>query len=344
MNTRKQRTLEELQWLQQWLPGDITYQNGIQVLRVKENLGEGEVRCVCFDEGLMAMEFDIVLNENRDIKMDRSVGGLIYFLYCFTGNCFHKFEGIERLSKLEELQTAVVSNMQETASTLRIVKGERLVLNLIQLNKDMYQQNFDSKDDRSYGKTIAMLDTFDENPGFFQLGRINLEIAELIKLLENAKYVNELSTLMQFEGICHLILAKQIEQFNIDLLYGSEPTSGLSKNSLKMITEIGDFVKNYPEIQHSVDSLCRKSGLSAAKMQKGFKYIYHMTVGEFIRDCRLVKGEHLIRTTDMNVSEVVYAIGFTSRSYFCKIFKAKYRCSPKAYKNMVFNERYSVKA
>ena len=36
--------------------------------------------------------------------------------------------------------------------------------------------------------------------------------------------------------------------------------------------------------------------------------------------------------TDLNISEVVYSIGFTSRSYFCKIFRQKYGCSPREYK------------
>ncbi|MDX1318460.1 MAG: AraC family transcriptional regulator, partial [Xanthomarina gelatinilytica] len=40
----------------------------------------------------------------------------------------------------------------------------------------------------------------------------------------------------------------------------------------------------------------------------------------------------LIKNTDMNISEVVYTIGLTSRSYFSKIFKEKYNCSPKDYK------------
>nr|WP_313790335.1 AraC family transcriptional regulator [Allomuricauda sp.] len=38
-------------------------------------------------------------------------------------------------------------------------------------------------------------------------------------------------------------------------------------------------------------------------------------------------------TTEMNISEVVYSIGFTSRSYFSKIFKERYGLSPSEFKN-----------
>ena len=56
------------------------------------------------------------------------------------------------------------------------------------------------------------------------------------------------------------------------------------------------------------------------------------TVTEYIREVRIKKAEDLLKNTDMNISQVVYTIGLTSRSYFSKIFKEKYNCSPKDYK------------
>jgi AraC-like DNA-binding protein len=47
---------------------------------------------------------------------------------------------------------------------------------------------------------------------------------------------------------------------------------------------------------------------------------------------RVEKGEELIKTSDMNISQIVYSVGFSSRSYFSKIFRQKYNCSPKEYK------------
>ncbi|MCB0387243.1 MAG: helix-turn-helix transcriptional regulator, partial [Winogradskyella sp.] len=73
-------------------------------------------------------------------------------------------------------------------------------------------------------------------------------------------------------------------------------------------------------------------GLSPSKLQEGFKLMHGHTVTEYIREVRIKKAEELIKNTDMNISEVVYTIGLTSRSYFSKIFKEKYNCSPKDYK------------
>ena len=59
--------------------------------------------------------------------------------------------------------------------------------------------------------------------------------------------------------------------------------------------------------------------------------MHGVTVTKYIRHTRILAAEHVIKTTDLNISEVVYSIGLTSRSYFSKIFKKKYNCSPKDY-------------
>ena len=73
--------------------------------------------------------------------------------------------------------------------------------------------------------------------------------------------------------------------------------------------------------------------MSPAKLQEGFKLLHNRTVSDFIRNVRVETAEHLIKTTDLNISEIVYTVGLTSRSYFSKIFKQKYKCSPKYYQD-----------
>jgi len=44
-----------------------------------------------------------------------------------------------------------------------------------------------------------------------------------------------------------------------------------------------------------------------------------------------------MNTSDLNISQIVYSIGFTSRSYFTKIFKEKYVLAPNEYKRQIPN-------
>ncbi|MFS4448206.1 helix-turn-helix transcriptional regulator [Maribacter sp. 2307UL18-2] len=344
MLTRKKIAMRELKELQRFLKGEVLNENGVQVLKIHHSIGEGKVQCICFDDGLIAMEFDILIRENKTIHLNDEKQSMAYFLYCLQGNCLHQFKEDAIITKLEELQTAVVSNDSDLQSRLLIRKDERLILNLIRIDTEKYMKKIKSDYEGFDAKTISLLDSFKANQGYFHLGKINLEIGELIKMLEKAKYVDDLSTLMQFEGICHLILAKQIRQFKFEMEFGKTSASTLLKKELKEISEISDFIRESPELQHSIATLCTKSGLSASKLQQGFRFLNNMTVGEFIRETRLKMAEELLRTSEMNVSEVVYSIGFTSRSYFCKIFKAKYRCNPKQYKQNLVSTVVKEKA
>jgi signal transduction histidine kinase/ligand-binding sensor domain-containing protein/DNA-binding response OmpR family regulator len=55
------------------------------------------------------------------------------------------------------------------------------------------------------------------------------------------------------------------------------------------------------------------------------------TVNEFINNIRLKKAIQLLLNEDFNITEVAEAVGFTSQSYFSRIFAKNYGYSPKDY-------------
>ena len=57
--------------------------------------------------------------------------------------------------------------------------------------------------------------------------------------------------------------------------------------------------------------------------------MFGRSVINYIRDIRLEKSVELLRNSNFTISEIVYDIGLKNRSYFSKIFKQKYRLSPK---------------
>ena len=335
MEIRRKYAYEELLHLKTNIEGDVVNKKNLQFLELDGAIGSGQINCVFLDQGLMAMEFDLELEEDRIFSPNWVGNDVVYLVYCLKGNCFHKFKGNELINKLEELQTAVLFNDTKHKSEFIFKKGDRLILNCIRIDLKKIE-NLEKTEELTLGESMeSLLNSYNMKLGNFHLGKFNLEIGEQIKMLENAKFADSVSSLIYFQGVCHIILAKQLEQFKLDLENGETLSTSLLKRELELIGEVGDFINNYPEVQHSVKSIISKSGLSASKLQAGFKFMHNMTLGEYIRLVRLDKAEQLLRTTDLNISEVVYTIGFTSRSYFCKIFKKKYRCSPKAYKKKV---------
>ncbi|WP_431242131.1 helix-turn-helix domain-containing protein [Flavobacterium sp. P21] len=163
------------------------------------------------------------------------------------------------------------------------------------------------------------------------MGSYNLKIANKIEQLNAVTQTGIVRNLLK-EGILKIILAMEIQQHSDDLNAFSKDSNCLTLKEMEEIKELSEFIKSSPEEPFTIKSLSKKSGLSPNKLQEGFKMIHDRTVNDYITHMRVLKAEILMRTSDLNISEIVYCIGFTSRSYFSKIFKQKFNCGPKEYK------------
>jgi AraC-like DNA-binding protein len=163
------------------------------------------------------------------------------------------------------------------------------------------------------------------------IGSYNLKIKEQINQLEAISKKGIVRGLL-IEGFVHIILALELTQYSEDQEKLKYDRGSLTTNEMLRVAEISELIKKNPGGALCVAELSRHSRLSPAKLQEGFKLMHGKTVSDYIRQVRVLKAEELIKHTDLNISEVVYSIGFTSRSYFSKIFKQKFNCSPKQYK------------
>lgn len=83
---------------------------------------------------------------------------------------------------------------------------------------------------------------------------------------------------------------------------------------------------------YGVDDLCHDLGMSRMNMYRRFQTFSATTPSEYIRNFRLARAADHLRHTDQSVTEIAYAVGFTSPQYFAKCFKEVYGVSPKQYK------------
>lgn len=162
-----------------------------------------------------------------------------------------------------------------------------------------------------------------------RISRPNLVLCDRVAEIKNnnKKYHDKLIALGYANIILGIALNQAIAAKNGT--YGR--SSSLSDREIRSIQELIEEINERPSYDYSVNYLARKAGISIPKLQTGFKEMQKMTVANYIRDVRLKKSEELLKSSDMNVSEIVYSIGFSSRSYFSRIFKGKYNCSPSDY-------------
>lgn len=332
MKLNNETLLKELEGLKKYLNSTLVHENGVYSLSMDSSKGTGSMKGINFNRCMTTITYDLNLISDLVLPLNFAKGNMMYFLYCLEGQCLININNKDGKISLNPLQTAVIRDQGDKNIELLIKNDRRFLLNVIAINKTLYHKNFKENFHGLDGELNQLIRSFDKIDKTYHLGRYNLEIGEYVKQLQDQKEVNDISSFLQYEGLSNLILAKQIIQF-----YGDKNncanTTGLNSSELETIGEVSDFIRNYPEVQHSIKSLSARSSMSPNKLQEGFKFMHGRTVSDYIRSIRIEKAAHLIKNTDMNISEVVYTIGLTSRSYFCKIFKNKYHCSPKQYKN-----------
>lgn len=340
MEKRKQRAYDELDRLSLHVKGQIDEERDNYILKVDEEAGTGDIKCINFDDGLFVIEFNLNLLEDTYLPLFSENNQAIYFLYCFQGNSFYTTQHNNHFVKLNELQTAIVKSGNDFAGGLVLKANSDINLNLLRIDTDTYFKKHAKNPTFIAQKLKSFLVDLNRQHNLVHLGQLNFEIADYVKKMSKARYADTLCELLYFEGICILILASHIDQYKAET-NGKVNSTKLIKREIQKIMDLADRIGNQPEVQYTVESLSKDSGLAAAKLQEGFKFLYQRTVADFVRNARLEMAERLLKETDMNISEVVYSVGLTSRSYFCKIFKQKFNCNPKSYKsknNLVVNE------
>lgn len=74
--------------------------------------------------------------------------------------------------------------------------------------------------------------------------------------------------------------------------------------------------------------LCRAAKLSNTQVNRKLKALTGRTPSQFIRVIRLERAKELLQTTDLNISEIAYDVGFNDPNYFSRTFLEEFGYPP----------------
>lgn len=306
--------------------GSVSSYDNERILEFDNDFGAGTITGIQLDGGLSFLQYDVCLRKELKIETDPTPLNPIYFMYCLKGNVKQSFASSTSTAVLDEFQTAILGGAGD-ATEILFPAVQRVKLCIIRVIDDSAIQ-----DTKTLKQQMYSLFSKGKEESLRYFGTYNLRIGEQLAQIGKINQRGLVKKLL-VEGILNLTLAMEIEHLKTDLQGDQNPTGSLTKHELNSIKEISRKIEKHPEIQYSIKSICTECGLSASKLQEGFKLLHDKTVSDFIRNERLNTAERLISTTDMNISEIVYTVGLSSRSYFSKIFKRRYKCSPKMYQD-----------
>ncbi|RNL87249.1 AraC family transcriptional regulator [Sinomicrobium pectinilyticum] len=299
----------------------LSYNNQVGKIRIKESV---------IKKGLVFSHYRVCFNQDTTYKVFTEEKRCFLFAYSVKGQLFHKISSLgNKEEHLDEFQTEILHIKAENILQYHFKEKQPydffvICLYDIDLLRSRLKQETSPDGKETFRSFLNKTHTYN------YIGSYNLMIADYARRLRHIA-ITDLSKHLLFEGIVNIIISLKIQQFIEDERNKEKTAGSLNKRECREIHKLSEFIYENPEKQYTVEYLCSISGLAPCKLQEGFKEMHNRTVADFIRNVRVEKAERLISSTDLNISEVVYSIGFASRSYFSKIFKRKYNCSPKFY-------------
>lgn len=119
--------------------------------------------------------------------------------------------------------------------------------------------------------------------------------------------------------------------FRQNLTFGERKgaVSSIDKTFIEKFRQVVE--ENILESDLNVDEIGQRLGLSRVQLYRKIKSLTNYPPNELIRIIRLKAAEQEMLTSDKTISEIAYATGFSSPSYFTKCFREYFNESPSDY-------------
>ncbi len=115
---------------------------------------------------------------------------------------------------------------------------------------------------------------------------------------------------------------------------GSRQAFSAIKQGVRLNRSITYIDSNYAD-NISLDDLAKEIGLSRFHTSRMFKNATGHTFKEYLNMRRLKAAKKLMRTPELNISQVCYSVGFNDVSYFSRIFKKYEGMNPSTYRKQL---------
>lgn len=92
------------------------------------------------------------------------------------------------------------------------------------------------------------------------------------------------------------------------------------------------YMRNHYDKEISLEDLARQVSMTEASFSRFIKKRTGLTFVESLNNIRLGHASRLLIDTTMHIAEISFKCGFNNLSYFNRVFKKKYACTPRQFR------------
>ncbi|MBC7653385.1 MAG: helix-turn-helix transcriptional regulator [Oligoflexus sp.] len=310
---------------------DTTYFNRCNEYRINipSKYGEGFIRGINFLSGFGLIEYNCSFNEI--LKIHFSVNNIhpLKFIYCSKGSVKHRFEEDENLHTIDQFQNVIVASTAKNGHILLFPKNSPIHLNSLEISRKEFKSKIDCDLNHVDSNLRKLFKDLNARDLFFYHGNYSLIMSDCIDSIKGTK-LDGFTRKLFLEGKSNEILSIQIADYEDDKK--TEPKRQiLRKSELAQIQNAVQILKGELENPLTIKDLASRVGTNPTKLQEGFRYVFGLTVNNYLNKIRLEYAKEQIMIGDLNISEIARNIGIANKSYFSRLFKSTYHLNPKEF-------------
>lgn len=304
----------------------IQEDSGELTLQLPERLGKGFIRGSSFENGIGIIEYSFTFYHDLELLFSLNKTHPLKFIFCAKGKVDHMFEKDPEVHTIHTYQNVIVSSSGMNGHLLKFRANESVHITSIEIIRKKFaaRNNYDFK-----GLSPVLKELFRDSVAdnkFYYRGNYSLQAADIVDEI-NEKKVSGFLRSMFLEGKLYEMLVIQIVQYEDD--QEDKLPQILRRTDVEKVKQAVELINNNLDKNYSIEFIAKEVGTNVNKLQESFKYMYDLTVNKYMQQVKLEAAKDLLNTSDYNISQIVNMIGLNNRSYFSKIFKEKYKVSPK---------------
>lgn len=127
---------------------------------------------------------------------------------------------------------------------------------------------------------------------------------------------------------------EKLRYYYINNIYKLENDQGFGLFEQDFISKVNKIInKNLDNSSFSVEQMAEEMNISRIQLYRKMKAILGINISDYIQNIRLEKAKVMLDETMLTISEIAFATGFSSPSYFSTSFKNKFNKPPKSYRD-----------
>lgn len=99
------------------------------------------------------------------------------------------------------------------------------------------------------------------------------------------------------------------------------------------MNKVFQYIEKNKNEEISLTELSEQAGISSGYLSRIFKKYYHISVVDYIHLRKLHMAKYYMISSEMNISDISFLLGYSEAGYFCKIFKKYEGMTPSAFHN-----------